>query len=157
MKRYFRFLMWAILITASHLAIAENRGINITISSIGGPLDSSAQQAIRRIIGYGVANGVIDDFTVYAPKIGGPIFKEGGMSACAEAGFSSTKNSLNAFIKELRTIKPKAGTVYHVEQVENCAVNNNAVACTMDVQQCPDGSFVGRVAPSCDFAPCPGN
>lgn len=29
------------------------------------------------------------------------------------------------------------------------------VACTMDVKQCPDGSFVGRVAPSCEFAPCP--
>ncbi|MEM4255135.1 MAG: beta-propeller domain-containing protein [Candidatus Norongarragalinales archaeon] len=29
------------------------------------------------------------------------------------------------------------------------------VACTADAKQCPDGSFVGRVAPSCEFAPCP--
>lgn len=29
------------------------------------------------------------------------------------------------------------------------------VMCTMDVQLCSDGSFVGRVAPTCDFAPCP--
>lgn len=29
------------------------------------------------------------------------------------------------------------------------------IACTMDAKQCPDGSFVGRVAPSCEFAPCP--
>jgi benzodiazapine receptor len=29
------------------------------------------------------------------------------------------------------------------------------VACTMDVKQCPDGSYVGRVPPNCDFAPCP--
>ncbi|MBP9747389.1 hypothetical protein KBD13_00420 [Patescibacteria group bacterium] len=29
------------------------------------------------------------------------------------------------------------------------------VACTMDAMQCPDGSFVGRVGPSCAFAPCP--
>ena len=29
------------------------------------------------------------------------------------------------------------------------------IACTMDAMQCPDGSYVGRVAPSCDFAPCP--
>ena len=29
------------------------------------------------------------------------------------------------------------------------------VACTLDVQQCPDGSYVGRVAPNCEFAPCP--
>ena len=29
------------------------------------------------------------------------------------------------------------------------------IACTMDARQCPDGSYVGRVAPSCEFAPCP--
>jgi hypothetical protein len=31
------------------------------------------------------------------------------------------------------------------------------VACTMDARACPDGSFVGRVAPNCEFAPCPGS
>lgn len=31
------------------------------------------------------------------------------------------------------------------------------VACTMDAMQCPDGTYVGRVAPNCQFAPCPGN
>lgn len=30
------------------------------------------------------------------------------------------------------------------------------VACTMDAKQCPDGSYVGRVAPDCAFAACPG-
>lgn len=34
---------------------------------------------------------------------------------------------------------------------------DNIVACTMDAQMCPDGSYVGRVPPSCEFAPCPGN
>jgi len=29
------------------------------------------------------------------------------------------------------------------------------VVCTADVKQCLDGSYVGRVAPDCDFAPCP--
>lgn len=33
---------------------------------------------------------------------------------------------------------------------------DDGVACTMDAMQCPDGSFVGRVPPSCSFAPCPG-
>lgn len=32
---------------------------------------------------------------------------------------------------------------------------NEPVACTMDAKMCPDGSFVGRVAPDCNFAPCP--
>ncbi|MBX3226120.1 MAG: hypothetical protein KIT84_28895 [Labilithrix sp.] len=29
-------------------------------------------------------------------------------------------------------------------------------ACTMDAKMCPDGTSVGRVGPSCEFAPCPG-
>ena len=33
----------------------------------------------------------------------------------------------------------------------------NQVVCTADVKLCPDGSYVGRVAPSCNFAACPGD
>lgn len=29
------------------------------------------------------------------------------------------------------------------------------VVCTMDAKECPDGSYVGRVAPNCEFAECP--
>jgi hypothetical protein len=35
------------------------------------------------------------------------------------------------------------------------APEESRVACTMDARQCPDGSFVGRIPPSCEFAPCP--
>lgn len=28
------------------------------------------------------------------------------------------------------------------------------VMCPADVMQCPDGTYVGRTAPSCSFAPC---
>jgi tryptophan-rich sensory protein len=28
-------------------------------------------------------------------------------------------------------------------------------ACTMEAKLCPDGSYVGRTAPDCEFAPCP--
>ncbi len=31
----------------------------------------------------------------------------------------------------------------------------NGIACTMDAMICPDGTAVGRVGPSCEFAPCP--
>lgn len=34
--------------------------------------------------------------------------------------------------------------------------NPENIRCAMDVKRCPDGSYVGRVAPSCSFAPCPG-
>lgn len=41
--------------------------------------------------------------------------------------------------------------------VRDCAKGgDDDVACTDDAKQCPDGSFVGRTAPSCEFAPCPG-
>jgi len=29
------------------------------------------------------------------------------------------------------------------------------VACTMDALECPDGSYVGRTGPNCEFAACP--
>lgn len=29
------------------------------------------------------------------------------------------------------------------------------IMCPADVMQCPDGTYVGRMAPSCGFAPCP--
>ncbi len=32
---------------------------------------------------------------------------------------------------------------------------NEAIACTMEVKQCSDGSYVGRQGPNCDFAVCP--
>ncbi len=37
----------------------------------------------------------------------------------------------------------------------NDAVDENAVICTMDAKMCPDGSYVGRTGPNCEFAACP--
>lgn len=39
------------------------------------------------------------------------------------------------------------------EVVAPVAVNDKVV-CTMDAKQCPDGSYVGRIAPDCKFAEC---
>lgn len=33
---------------------------------------------------------------------------------------------------------------------------DEGVACTMDAKECPDGSFVGRIPPNCEFSPCTG-
>jgi hypothetical protein len=35
------------------------------------------------------------------------------------------------------------------------AIHELPVACTMDAKACPDGSYVGRIAPDCEFEPCP--
>lgn len=38
----------------------------------------------------------------------------------------------------------------------NATVNlGGGIACTLEAKQCPDGSFVSRVLPACEFAPCP--
>ncbi|MBI5225605.1 hypothetical protein HY989_07100 [Candidatus Micrarchaeota archaeon] len=33
--------------------------------------------------------------------------------------------------------------------------DDNIIACTMEAKICPDGSAVGRVGPTCEFAKCP--
>ncbi len=38
---------------------------------------------------------------------------------------------------------------------EPCEKEEEAVACAMDVKECPDGSYVSRIPPKCNFAPCP--
>lgn len=40
--------------------------------------------------------------------------------------------------------------------VESPPVIDEGVVCTLDAMMCPDGSAVGRQAPNCEFAPCPG-
>lgn len=36
-------------------------------------------------------------------------------------------------------------------------LGNGGIACTEDAKVCPDGSYVGRTGPKCEFAPCPSN
>lgn len=36
-------------------------------------------------------------------------------------------------------------------------IGDDQVACAQDVKECPDGNYVSRVPPECDFAPCPGD
>ncbi|MBS1266416.1 MAG: hypothetical protein MAG795_00383 [Candidatus Woesearchaeota archaeon] len=35
------------------------------------------------------------------------------------------------------------------------AIDTDSIVCTADVKQCPDGSYVSRQPPTCDFAECP--
>lgn len=36
-----------------------------------------------------------------------------------------------------------------------CVKKENQTTCTMVAKLCPDGSYVGRSGPNCEFAPCP--
>jgi len=38
---------------------------------------------------------------------------------------------------------------------QSSAKISKQVPCTMEAKLCPDGSYVGRTGPNCEFAPCP--
>ncbi len=44
---------------------------------------------------------------------------------------------------------------YSIWQLQNKIPKQ--VACTQEAKLCPDGSYVGRTGPNCEFAPCPGD
>jgi len=37
----------------------------------------------------------------------------------------------------------------------NKDVDDDVVFCTQEARECPDGSWVGREGPNCEFTPCP--
>ncbi|WAK02497.1 hypothetical protein [Methylobacter sp. YRD-M1] len=163
MKKYACLLLLGSALSISASAFAENRAVNISIGSIGGALDEAAVQLVRQAIGHAVANKTVDKFIVTSPGTGLPIPIEGNLSLCAEAGLNTDDAEFDAFIDQLHSISPKAGTFYNIEPAASCDIadngnvggGNDSTFCTMDAKMCPDGSYVSRQPPSCEFAPCP--
>ncbi len=67
----------------------------------------------------------------------------------------STNSQINKNISTVR-VTPTVIKAVLPAKVTNPVEPAMPVACTMDAKKCEDGSFVGRVGPSCEFAPCPG-
>lgn len=147
MKKILGFLLIGTVLSSS-IAFAEDRAVNISISSKGVPADASAIQKVRKITAQALAQGTVDTFYVYNPRVDGPHFIEGGLFACAEAGFNSTPQKFQAFIEQLRSVHPKRLIVYKVEQAASC----KAIEPT-EPQRC--GGFAGRKCSEeqqyCDF------
>ncbi|MBD2682874.1 MULTISPECIES: hypothetical protein [Nostoc] len=120
MNKFTCAIMVGAVLSISAPAYAESRAVNISIGSIGGSLDNAALRTIRQVIGFAVASGTVDKFIVYSPRNGSPIPIEGGLSACAEAGFGITNTRFNAFIQQLGSIKPQPGTFFNVELTASC-------------------------------------
>ena len=119
MKKFTCLMIVGAVLSISAPAVAESRAVNISIGSIGGSLDNAALRTVRQVIGFAVGTSTVDKFIVYSPKAGSiPI--EGGLSACAEAGFGTSNTTFNAFIQQLRSINPKPGTFYNVELTATC-------------------------------------
>lgn len=47
------------------------------------------------------------------------------------------------------------GVVLYMVYSEDTVTTNEPVACTQEAKLCPDGSYVGRTGPECEFAACP--
>jgi hypothetical protein len=101
-------------------AFAEDRAVNINIGGTGGAVDAESVKKVRKVIGEAFIAGTADTLYMYAPRQGGPIPHEGGLSLCAEAGFSSTSQNFKNFIQKLRSIRPPSGTFYNVEIAPTC-------------------------------------
>ncbi len=49
------------------------------------------------------------------------------------------------------------GAIAYTQMGKNAPDNSggDGVVCTMDAKMCPDGTYVGRTGPKCEFAACP--
>lgn len=54
------------------------------------------------------------------------------------------------------TIIPPMKDNHGCLEAPTCQSTTEPVACTMDAKACPDGTFVGRIPPNCEWASCPG-
>lgn len=45
--------------------------------------------------------------------------------------------------------------ISHYQKPDTSSIRPEPIACTMEAMQCPDGSYVGRTGPKCEFAKCP--
>lgn len=52
------------------------------------------------------------------------------------------------------TMKPYTPPAAGMMVPEIAVEDENQLACTLDAKLCPDGTYVGRTAPTCQFAPC---
>ena len=69
------------------------------------------------------------------------------------------KDMVSAQTKEIEMMKTWFGTWFGESATTSGDMNHKGmqgeVACTMEAKICPDGSYVGRTGPKCEFAPCP--
>ncbi len=57
------------------------------------------------------------------------------------------------FVEEIQTVpNPSASPTPNISSE---IPPEEQVACTLDAKLCPDGSYVGRFPPNCEFAACP--
>ncbi len=115
-----------------------------------------------------IMKNIIKILAILSFFIPGVIFAHAGNEAMSESGVSATsvkstqaKDSETDVVEKQKILKKESGE----SRVDNGSTGgdipikpkvNNSVLCTADAKICADGSGVGRVPPSCEFAKCPG-
>lgn len=90
----------------------------------------------------------------------GETINDAAATDLSEAGFSlflrNYSNRTNLNVADSST----AEVISHFSKIETtaspdiAASTDDFVPCTMDAKQCPDGSYVGRTGPNCEFETC---
>ena len=120
----------------------ENRAIKIIVGSTSGRVDNTTLQQVRDAVGNAIASDTIDQFNVYERNR--PASTQYGLSACAEASVNSTTGEFYNFVRQLRSIRPTAGTFLNVELTEDCEeiAPVEPLACGGVLgTPCPDGHY----------------
>lgn len=65
---------------------------------------------------------------------------------------ASLKDNEENLVNENENLNEESGLVE--DDLDEEEFKDETVFCTMDAMECPDGSYVGRVAPDCEFAAC---
>lgn len=141
MKRHTKqFFIVIALLAFNNMAFSANRAVTISIGNSGVGGVGTTIDSVRQIVGHAVGSGVVDNFIVIAPKEGDPIFIEGGLTACAEAGFGivnndtedelpsglpgiGVTNKFEALVKQLRSIRPTPGIFLNIKLSKSCGIS----------------------------------
>lgn len=67
-----------------------------------------------------------------------------------------TQNQVPDSLVDLKATSTNPAGTYEAGSPDANKPDTEGTVCTMDVKQCPDGSYVGRTGPNCEFAACPG-
>lgn len=75
-------------------------------------------------------------------------------AGCSDMDKTSVNPTQNLETKESETDSAEV-IPENLVDLEATTTAKTPTACTMDAKACPDGSYVGRTGPNCEFAACP--
>jgi hypothetical protein len=119
------------------------------------PVEESDFNGVEAIIGqYEVADGTL----TYRS---GEAVSDAAAADISDAGFALFLKNYSSRTGVSLAASTTAEIITHISGSTEGSASDTAtssdefMACTMDAKMCPDGSYVGRTGPACEFAACP--